>query len=209
MDLMGIANRMIAAVYKRGVVIFASAGNQRANVSQDDSFKIWPAGSKAETIGATGPCCVACDGNPLNDHYDLLAVYSNFGFSQMETNYFVMPAGQRLEGCSYPTPNLCQVLTPLGILPRPCQVFDMVWTTSLQNAGALLGRYIPFSGTSASAAQASGLAALILSRYPNFKVGQLTDAIHGNGGIDLTEDIGDPGYDALFGYGRGNAALIP
>lgn len=196
--ILGIANRMIAKVHSRGVVLFAAAGNDGVNVAENPDYKIWPAGNKAETIGATGPCCAGCDGDPLNDrNYDLLVPHSNHGFSE---NYFVMPGGRRPADCTYPTP-MCTVVAPSLTLTRPCAVFDMVWTTSLQS---LLGRYIPFSYTSAATPQASGLAALWLSRFPDLKVGELVDAMHGS-----TVDLGDPGYDLLFGFGRGDAALIP
>jgi hypothetical protein len=200
---LGIANRMIAKVYSRGVVLFAAAGNDGVNVAENPDYKIWPAGNKAETIGATGPCCAGCDGDPLNDrNYDLLVPHSNRGFSE---NYFVMPGGRQLADCSYPTP-MCTVVAPSLTLTRNCQAFDMVWTTSLQSSlpQALFGRYIPFSYTSAATPQASGLAALWLSRFPDLTVGELVDAMHGS-----TVDLGDPGYDLLFGFGRGDADLIP
>ena len=201
--ILKIANRMIAKVYSRGVVLFAAAGNDGVNVAENPDYKIWPAGNKAETIGATGPCCAGCDGDPLNDRdYDLLVPHSNRGFSK---NYFVMPGGRQLADCSYPT-LMCTVVAPSLTLTRNCQAFDMVWTTSLQSSQpqALFGRYIPFSYTSAATPQASGLAALWLSRFPDLKVGELLDFMHGS-----TVDLGDPGYDLLFGFGRGDAALIP
>jgi subtilisin family serine protease len=94
-----IANRMLALVHKRGLVIFATAGNQGVNVSQDESFKAWPAKDSPHTVtvGATGPCNAAGDGNVQNDFYDNLAVYSNFGVDQNESRYVVMPGGQRPE----------------------------------------------------------------------------------------------------------------
>jgi subtilisin family serine protease len=221
--LYGIANRMLSLVYQRGVVLFAAAGNGvngvGVNVTADDSFKLWPArdGAHAIAVGATGPCGAALDGDPLNDlasdpsFYDRLAVYSNFGFDPNQSRYLVMPGGQRLNGCSYPKPR-CQVVTALGTLNRPCQAFDQVWSTTFRDSGQApaLG-YINFSGTSASTPEASGLAALLLSRFPDLTAGQLTEAMLGTGdmGIDLTVDIGAPGYDPLFGYGRGSAAAIP
>jgi subtilisin family serine protease len=208
-DLTGIGNRMIAEVYRRGVVIFASAGNGDpvtllgVDVS-DGTYRTWPAGNKSSTVGSTGPCCAGCDGNPLNDlNYDLPAAYSNFGFAEDETSFFVMPGGTRM-GC--PRPASCTVVVPgIGSVTRPCGQFDMVWSTSLLAPNAVQGRYIGFSGTSAAAPEAAGLAALVLSRFPSVRPGQLTDImLH-----DLTVDLGEPGYDPRFGHGRGSAALIP
>jgi len=207
-DAIAIGNRMVAQVYRRGVVLFVAAGNGGAagiaiDVSAEgDSFKLWPAGKKAATVGSTGPCCSACDGNPLNDvDYDTPAIYSNYGFSD-ESSFLVMPGGQR---AACPRPTSCTVVMPFGPLTRPCGQFDMVWTTSLQATAAVQGRYFAFSGTSAAVPEAVGLAALALSRFPHLKAGQLTDMML----YDLTVDLGALGYDPLFGHGRGSAALIP
>ena len=138
----------------------------------------------------------------MNDvDYDTPAIYSNYGFSE-ESSFLVMPGGQRT-GCTRPAS--CTVVLPFGPVTRPCAQFDMVWTTSLQAANAVQGRYFGFSGTSAAVPEAAGLAALALSRFPHFKPGQLTDMML----YDLTVDLGALGYDPLFGHGRGSAALIP
>jgi lantibiotic leader peptide-processing serine protease len=214
-DLYGILNRATALLFKRGVVMFTSAGQGGVNVSENPDFFDWPALSSAHTIavGSTGPCCAACDGNVFNEStYDILVGDSNFGFDPDEQKYVVMPGGMRPgPTCVYPkTP--CQV----GNLKLNCQSFDMIPTTTRQDIlqpglpSAAKG-YTVFSGTSAAAPHASGLAALLLSRFPDLSAGQLTEAMLGTGdlGIDLTLDIGGLGYDLLFGYGRGSAAMIP
>jgi subtilisin family serine protease len=211
-DAMGIGNRMVAAVYRRGVVLIVAAGNGDASgiaydvSAQGDSFKLWPGGNKALTVGSTGPCCAGCDGDPMNDHdYDDPAIYSNFGFSELESSFMVMPGGQR-NAC--PKPAQCKVTTfgTAGLI-RNCGQFDMVWTTSLFStlAGVTQNRYFAFSGTSAAVPQAAGLAALVLSRFPELEPGQLKDMML----RDLTVDLGPAGYDPLYGHGRGSAALIP
>ena len=56
-----------------------------------------------------------------------------------------------------------------------------------------------FTGTSASSAHVAGAAALILDRYPDFNVEQLWQS------LTLTAiDMGSPGPDNLYGYGRLN-----
>src|SRR5262249_50333446 len=102
---------------------------------------------------------------------------------------------------NYPTPNTCTVAIPSGNLTLSCPSFDEIWTTSLPIGGAI---YIPFVFTSAAAPQASGLAAAWLSCHPDLKVGQLLDAIH-----ETAIDLGDPGYDLLFGFGLGNPGAVP
>jgi len=56
-----------------------------------------------------------------------------------------------------------------------------------------------FAGTSASSAHVAGAAALILNRYPYFNVEQIWQS------LTLTAiDMGSPGQDNLYGYGRLN-----
>lgn len=68
------------------------------------------------------------------------------------------------------------------------------------------GRLVLFSGTSSAAGQVSGLAALILSKWP-----QLTGVQAGEVIVNTARDLGAPGIDAV--YGRGlidvEAALSP
>lgn len=63
-----------------------------------------------------------------------------------------------------------------------------------------------FSGTSSATAQVSGLAALILSKWP-----QLSGTDAGKIILSTARDIGEPGVDAVFGHGLIDvtAALLP
>ena len=58
------------------------------------------------------------------------------------------------------------------------------------------GNIITFTGTSAAAPQVAGLAATILSKWP-----QLTGQDAGNIILRTARDIGEPGVDAVFGHG--------
>jgi len=200
---LGMANRMLSLVYKRGIVIFASAGNEGVDFSQTFGHFHWPAHDSPHTfpVGSTAPCCAACDGDLSNDNYDLFAAYSNHGFLPEEP-FITMPGGNRPVSCFYPKP-ICQV----GNLRLPCNAFDNVLTLTRKDVRPVPGIFgiTAFNGTSAAAPHASALAALLLSRMPDLSPGQLTEAMLGTGdlGIDLTEDLGAPGYDVLFGHGRG------
>ena len=57
------------------------------------------------------------------------------------------------------------------------------------------------AGTSMAAPHVSATAALILSRHPEFTVEQVRQALR-----DGADDLGPPGRDARYGYGRLNAA---
>jgi subtilisin family serine protease len=194
-DFLGIANRLMALVHRRGVAIFAAAGNESIDVSARPDLKLWPAefAPRVVTIGAAAPCGAALDGNVLNDYYDNLASLSNYGFDQNESRFLVFPGGD----------NQCarQSQCTVGALTRPCRQFDQIATTAPRGTG--LNGYIFFMGTSASTPHATGLAALILSRYPDMKVGTLVETI-----LDTATDLGEPGYDRLFGYGRGSASWL-
>ena len=61
--------------------------------------------------------------------------------------------------------------------------------------------YIRLQGTSMAAPHVSGVAALILARHPEFSVEQVRQALR----MSAT-DLGAPGRDPIFGYGRLNAA---
>ena len=70
-----------------------------------------------------------------------------------------------------------------------------IWSTYTGN------RYGSMSGTSMATPHVSGLAALILSVNPTLKPAEVTALITEN-----ADDLGDPGRDDMFGYGRINAA---
>ena len=194
-DFLGIANSLAALVHRRGVAIFAAAGNGPIDVSASTDLKLWPAESApgVVTIGSTTPCGTALDGNVLNDYYDNLASGSNYGFDPHESRFLVFPGGD----------NQCarQSQCTVGALTRPCRQFDQIATTAPRGTG--LNGYTFAMGTSASTPHATGLAALILSRYPDMGVGALVDTI-----LNTATDLGEPGYDRLFGYGRGSGSWL-
>jgi len=68
------------------------------------------------------------------------------------------------------------------------------------------GQLVLFSGTSAAAPQVSGLAALILSKWP-----QLTGVQAGQVILNTARDLGAPGVDTVYGHGLvdAEAALSP
>jgi subtilisin family serine protease len=191
-DFLGNANRLMALVYRRGAVVFAGAGNDRPplNVAFLTDLKLWPADNapRVVTVGNVAPCGAALDGNVFNDFYDNPATDSNYGFDATENRFVVAPGGETQ--CNRGVQ--CQV----AFLRFNCQGFDQSVTTAPTGTGPLNG-YSAGAGTSSATASASGAAALILSRYPDMKVGELVDTVLGT-----AVDLGAPGYDPIFGYGR-------
>jgi len=112
------------------------------------------------------------------DHNDNLASYSNRG-SEITV---AAPGGyggdENADDIFSTTPNYSFVLEGSG---------------TPQNYGYM-------AGTSMAAPHVSGLAALVFSINPNYTASQLRDLIENN-----ADDLGAPGFDNLYGYGRINA----
>ena len=62
------------------------------------------------------------------------------------------------------------------------------------------GGYKDASGTSLATAVVSGVAALIVANHPEFTREQIKERL-----INSADDLGNPGKDIYFGYGRVNA----
>ncbi len=60
--------------------------------------------------------------------------------------------------------------------------------------------YVWFSGTSMSAPFITGLVALMLTHNPNLTIKQIRSLLESN-----ADDLGEPGYDLEYGWGRANA----
>ena len=70
-------------------------------------------------------------------------------------------------------------------------------TTSINNT------YLYMSGTSQATPYAAGVAALLLGQSPSLSSQQVQDIMQ-----NTAEDLGDPGFDFTFGYGRINALAV-
>lgn len=60
--------------------------------------------------------------------------------------------------------------------------------------------YSTLGGTSAAAPMTSGLAALLIANHPDWTLDQIYWAV-----ASSVTDVGDPGYDSIYGWGRINA----
>lgn len=80
---------------------------------------------------------------------------------------------------------------------------DVVAPTGVLTTWGVNLKYTTFSGTSAAAPFVAGIAALILSKYPNLEPAEVKDIL-----ISSCFDLGPPGKDDEYGYGLVNAYAI-
>ena len=106
------------------------------------------------------------------------------------------------------TPNDIEYFSSLGPVtmltetrqkPDICGI-DGVSVSGAGGFGSYSGGRYYFYGTSASAPHIAAVAAQLKSRFPSFSASQIKQLI-----LDNAVDLGDAGYDNIFGYGRANA----
>jgi len=75
-------------------------------------------------------------------------------------------------------------------------------TTDISGSGGYIaGDYVAnFNGTSSATPQVAGVAALVISQFPDLTAAQVRDRI-----ASTADDLGPPGFDIQFGFGRVNA----
>lgn len=96
-------------------------------------------------------------------------------------------------------------LGPVTLISETRQKPDISGTDGVHVTGAGgFGQYISgnyyFFGTSASAPHIAAIAAVLQSRFPSKPPSEIRQLI-----LDSAVDLGDSGYDNVYGYGRGDA----
>ncbi len=162
-----------------GATLIAAAGND--GESLDGTIHHLPSDiPRYLSISATAPIGWAVD--PTTD-LDVPTFYTNYG----HTIHNAAPGGS----IEYPGDEDCTVA---GIT-RPCWVFDLVFSTGSS------GSWYWGGGTSMAAPHASGVAAIIIgANGGDMNPGLVKLALKRS-----ADDLGDPGKDAFFGWGRVNA----
>lgn len=189
-ELINLFTKVTNYAAQRGVTLIASAGNDANNGNKDQSLVYIPAGApNVITISATAPYGWAL--NPLNTNLDNLASYSNYGTSEID---FAAPGGDYSFGLT----NRTQEATIAGYT-RPVYFFDYVFSAG--SGDSPNGDYYWSFGTSMAAPHAAGVAALIIGKNG----GQMDPAQVKEVMRASADDLGKPGRDPFYGYGRVNA----
>ncbi len=172
--------RATGYAYHRGATIIASAGNDAIDFDANPDLVDLPAMAPFVLgISATAPIGWAIDPTVSLDN---LSSYSNYGNVIVD---FSAPGGD----FSYPGNENCDVN---GIV-RPCWVFDMVFSS-------IPGGWGWAAGTSMAAPHASGVAALIIGVLGGSANPWDVTAYMWT----LSNDLGAPGRDPIYGIGRLN-----
>ncbi len=168
---------------QKGVTIISSAGNSAIDGNSDKSGISIPAGvPNVISISATAPSGWAK--NLLGADLDGVASYTNYGTSDIS---FAAPGGDsRYPGDENGT---------IAGLTRPVWVFDMILSTGTSTS------YNWVAGTSMASPHAAGVAALIIGQNGSrMHPKQVEAALRAS-----ADDLGKPGRDPFYGYGRVNA----
>lgn len=170
---------------QKGATLIASAGNDGLRNDRRDNLLHLPSDlPRYLSISATGPLGWGVD--PSTD-LDVPAYYTNYG----NLIHYAAPGGN----VDFGLLESGQVCTVAGIT-RPCYVFDFVFST-----GSAGGWYWS-AGTSMAAPHTSGVAAVIIgANGGDMNPGAVKLALK-----RTADDLGAPGKDAYYGWGRVNAA---
>ncbi|MBF9238264.1 S8 family serine peptidase [Hymenobacter sp. BT683] len=183
-ELVVALNKATGYARKRGVTLVASVGNDGNDGNKDQSWIRIPADATGViAIAATGP--VGWGKATQTTNLDRFASYSNFGTPAV---MFAAPGGD------FSYPDFSETTTMFGYY-MPTYAMDMVLSTDKD------GSYSWLAGTSMAAPHASGIAALVIGQHG----GQLDPARVEAILRASADDLGKPGRDPYYGYGRLNA----
>ena len=199
-ELVNATKRAVQYARSQNAITVVSAGNDGRDLDHDSGVQIcdtdgcYQANLRAfpaqlpnvVTVSALAPEGWAV--NP-NTNLDPLASYSNYGTTAIS---FGAPGGDsRLPGTQ-----VCQV----GPVVQQCWVFDLVFSTTSVTGGSSF--YGWMAGTSMAAPHVSGVAALIIGKHGGEMAPSEVERIL----RASADDLGKPGKDDAYGYGRVNAA---
>jgi len=181
-ELVRALSRAIRYAEKKGTLVISAAGNDAFNLDDPNIPFYVPCEVSSICVSATGPI--------LQQNFDQPASYTNYGSSAIEVaapGGNVDPEGNDqvedliIGACSHQT-------TQPGL--APCRLNQDIGTPYF---------YVWAAGTSMATPHVSGVAAMIKASAPTLKTNALKNRI-----IDFADDLGTPGLDPFYGYGRVN-----
>ncbi len=192
-ELVNAMSRATAYAYAQGTTVVAAAGDYARDggpgTNPDDELMIHlPAEAEGVlTVAATTPVGWAAGSQDAD--LDTPTRYSNYGDSFVD---LAAPGGD----VSYASDEMCEV----GPVVHDCFVFDLVLSTG-SDLEPGYASYFWAEGTGVAAAYASGVAALIIGAHG----GELKPSLVQVALRQSSDDLGKPGRDDFYGYGRVNA----
>jgi subtilisin family serine protease len=189
-ELANAMSRATTYAHLQGVTVVAAAGDhgRDGGTAPDTSLVYLPAeAAHVLTVAATTP--VGWAASPPGADLDTPTRYSNYGETFVD---FAAPGGD----VTYAGDELCEV----GPVVHDCFVFDLVLSTG-SDLEPGYASYFWAKGSGMAAAYASGVAALIIGAHG----GELKPALVEVALRQASDDLGKPGRDDFYGYGRLNA----
>ncbi|ARS35589.1 S8 family peptidase [Pontibacter actiniarum] len=187
-ELLNAINKVTTYATKKGATVIASAGNEANNGNKDKSLIHLPSGApNVISISASAPQGWALA--PTTANLDFMASYSNYGTSDVD---FAAPGGD------YVYPGIERAT--IGGVNQYVYVFDYVFSTGSSLTPGKNSYYWSV-GTSMAAPHAAGVAAIIIGKHG----GQMDPALVKAALRSSADDLGKPGRDPYYGYGRVNA----
>ncbi len=191
-ELANAMSRATTYAYMQGTTVIAAAGDYARDggpgTDPDDGLIHLPAEAGGVlTVAATTP--VGWAAGPPDADLDTPTRYSNYGDSFVD---LAAPGGD----VSYASDEMCE----MGPVVHDCFVFDLVLSTG-SDLEPGYASYFWTGGTGVAAAYASGVAALIIAAHG----GDLKPSLVEVALRQSSDDLGKPGRDDFYGYGRVNA----
>jgi subtilisin family serine protease len=188
--LVAAMNQAVNYATANNVLVVTSAGNNAIDMDHAGSVTNVPAQSGSGiAISATAPVGFAVGWPSGATNFDNPTTYTNYGRSLV---WVSAPGGDS----ALPGNAVCSIPRVVGApVNQFCWVFDLVFSPGSQS-----GSYFWAGGTSMAAPHVSGVAALLVQKYPGISVGDLKNLIKNS-----AVDAGQNGTDPFHGHGFLNA----
>jgi len=176
----GIVNRVLNYAQRKGMVVVVAAGNDAIDMDGDGrNFTVFCEAPHVICVSATGPT----SGTPFQGPWgnvDAPADYSNIGRQSITV---AAPGG-----------------TGFGFVSALCARHFLQVVNNAPTFPCISGMFIlGGAGTSASAPHVTGLVAQLIAKYGKGRPSQIKQLL-----INGVDDLGAPGRDPFYGYGRVN-----